>query len=650
MLTAIAWVVLGLPAAIAVTFVAARLLGARRGWLSLVFAGVMGFTGGVIAAGALTEWQWSTLDMALLTLLFGTLFTMVGALGLDLFAPMGTLARGERAGLVAMRNPVSGARDKVRPFQRYKQVVGIARRNGVASRNVSQDSLPAGMRRTLEEAGGIFVKLGQVASTRSDVLPHEWCDELAGLRSGAAPAPESQMRPHIAAQLGGDPDEFYGSFEWTPLASASISQVYRATLRDGTPVIVKVQRPGLEETLELDSAAVMQLARLIERRTPLGLSVKPVDLAQEFVDSVREELDFGIEAANADELGAAFAGVDGVRIPKVYPELSGERIITEELIDAPNVGQLVGGGTSADGIDRTALADRLISLFLYQVFTVGVFHADPHPGNILVDPDGTVVLIDLGAVGRLGPGQRDAVLDMMAAASTGDAGGLRQALARMTLFDKRVDLRALEVAMESFLGKHLRSGGGINASAFEDIAVLIGQYGIQLPRWFGTLSRTLVTLEGTIKGLDPEFSLVEAARRHAAEMIKGIYGSDDPQAILQQELMAELPRLRRLPERIDDLLGQAVAGRISAQLSLFSDARDERLITRLADRLVLGILTAASLIGSVLLIDVEVGPSFGGGADDGGITINEVLGYFGLATSAILAFRLIANIIRDGET
>ena len=160
------------------------------------------------------------------------------------------------------------------------------------------------------------------------------------------------------------------------------------------------------------------------------------------------------------QLGEALAEVPGVRIPRIYPELSGRRIMTQELIDAPNIGQLVAGGTSADGVDRVALADRLISVFLRQIFTIGIFHADPHPGNILVEPDGTIVLIDLGAVGRLGAGHREAVLDMLAAASMGNAAGLRQALGQITLFDQRVDLRQLEMALESFLARHLRAGRG----------------------------------------------------------------------------------------------------------------------------------------------------------------------------------------------
>src|SRR5262249_33288131 len=155
------------------------------------------------------------------------------------------------------------------------------------------------------------------------------------------------------------------------------------------------------DTVALDGAAIMQIARVIERHTPLGLSMHPAALADEFIDSVREELDFGIEAANGAELAAALAGEVRVRVARVYPELSGPRVLTQEYIAAPNISEVAAGAPATAGVDREELADRLIAVFLRQIFNVGTFHADPHPGNILVDPDGTIVLIDLGAVGRL---------------------------------------------------------------------------------------------------------------------------------------------------------------------------------------------------------------------------------------------------------
>ena len=334
-MTAAAWIILGPLAAGLVTFIAGRLLGARRGWASLAVSGLVGFVAAVIAAGALTDWDWPTLEHGVADArLRDPVHDGDGAHPRPR-RPDRHLHRGEAAGLIEVSNPLTGLRRKVLPLRRYRQVVSLARKNGVVARGVSAESLPGGVRRTLEEAGGIFVKLGQVASTRSDVLPRAWCDELSHLRSSAEPAPEAEMRPHVAAaarsRSGGgllvvrvDPDR-------QRLDLAGLPR--RPRRRDAGDRQGPASRP--RRTLELDGAAVMQIARLIERRTPLGLSVRPADLAQEFVESVGEELDFGIEAINGVQLAAALAEVPGVRIPRIYPELSGRRIMTQELIDAP---------------------------------------------------------------------------------------------------------------------------------------------------------------------------------------------------------------------------------------------------------------------------------------------------------------------------
>ena len=627
-----------------VTGIAGRLLGARRGWVALSLAGVGGLAAGIAAAGELTNWDWSSLDMVAVALGLGVIFTMALALGFDLAAPVGSLAQGNSAGLVTIRNPVRAAREDIAPFRRYREVLAIARREGVLSRSVTHAQLPVGVRRTLESAGGIFVKLGQVASTRADVLPAAWCDELALLRSSAEPQPESLIRPHLEAELGVAPEDAFESFDWTPLASASMAQVYRATLRadDGTArdVVVKVQRTGLSDTIAVDRAAIMQLARLVQRRTPLGLSVQPEDLALEFVESVEEELDFTLEARNGLELAAGLDGIDGIRVPVVHLERSTTRVLTEEYVSAPSV--VDEAALAALDVSSAELAERLISAFLHQIFEVGVFHADPHPGNILIEPDGTIVLIDLGAVGRIGPRHRAAVLALLAAASTGDAVSLRQSLEQIALFDHDVDTRALDAALEEFLGRNMTTGGGINATAFQDLAALIGDFGIRLPRWFGTLSRTMVSLEGTLTLIDPEFSLVDAPRRHAKQQF-GRPSMSGLKATVEQELLQQLPRLRRVPERIDELFGKALGGQLTAKVSFLSDERDARLITRLVDRLVLATIAAATGVGSAILVGVEVGPEFGGS-----VSINEVLGYAGLAAASVLGLRVVASVVRDG--
>jgi ubiquinone biosynthesis protein len=190
----------------------------------------------------------------------------------------------------------------------------------------------------------------------------------------------------------------------------------------------------------------------------------------------------------------------------------------------------------------------------------------------------------------------------------------------------------------------MRTGGGITASAFEDLAALIGTFGIRLPRWFGTLSRTMVSLEGTLTTVNPDFSLVDSARRHAEQSV-ALPTPHTVRSVVEQELMQQLPRLRRVPERLDELMERTLSGRLSASVSFLSDERDARLLTRLVDRVVLAVIAAATGIGATLILRVESGPELAGT-----ISLNEVLGYFGIAAASILALRVVAGVIRDGET
>ena len=629
------WIVFGIPSMVGVTFVASRLLGAKRGWWSLLFAGLAGWAFGVLIAGQITQWRWASFDMVIVSLIVGTLSTMVVALAIDLIRPEGSLLSGDEAGLISLRNPLDGIRLRRARAARYREILHLARVNGVIGSR-SESDLPSAVRATLEQAGGIFVKLGQVASTRTDALSDEWCSELAKLQSHAEPAPRDLVEPLIEAELGRPVSEAFASFDWEPIASASIAQIYGAELLDGTSVVVKVQRPGLGELMATDRSAILTIAELLEHRTTLGLNARPLDLAREFLDNVAEELDFEIEAGNAVDLASGLASIDGIRVAEVITEMSTHRILVEERVEGISIAEF-------DAEDSTALAQRLIESFMFQIFDVGIFHADPHPGNILVQPGGEIVLIDLGAVGRMSSSQRSATTDLLLAASLADATALRQALSRIVVFDDRADLRALDRALDRFLARNFRPNGGISARAFEDLTSVIAQFGIHFPDWLATLVRTMVTLEGTLTTIDPDFSLVDAAQAYAAG--ESPLGNGSLSDTIKTMAMKEVPRLRRIPERVDSILGQAAEGRLTARISMFGDERNEQVITKLVNRVVMALIASSLGVGSVLLIGTHAGPHLGSS-----LSILSVLGYVGLASASILAMRVIASVVRDGPT
>jgi ubiquinone biosynthesis protein len=234
---------------------------------------------------------------------------------------------------------------------------------------------------------------------------------------------------------------------------------------------------------------------------------------------------------------------------------------------------------------------------------------------------------------------------MLMAASSGDAALLRTAMTEIINIDNRVDLRQLDFAIQRFFDEHLGRGQGITTSAFADLGSIVGEFGLRLPDWFGTLSRTMLTLEGTLKGIDPDFALVDAGRAFGEKYVQQHRGLGSLKETLEREAMSQLPRLRRLPNQVGDILEQATSGRLSAKVSFLSDERDQALLTKLVDRIVFAVLAAALGLGSVVLLGVDSGPKL---TDT--VLLNEFLGYTGLVASALLAMRVVANVIRDGQT
>ena len=492
----------------------------------------------------------------------------------------------------------------------------------------------------LEEAGGVYVKLGQIAATRVDLIPPDVSDELATLQNRVAPEPVDVIRPALEAELGGPVDEVFAEFDWEPLAAASIGQTYRARLRTGEAVVVKIQRPGIADVIERDLAALALLANVAQRRTSFGQGLRSGEMLAQFATSLRSELDFRLEGDVMREMALLMGTDNGVRVPRLYGEYCTRRLLVQEHFDGFTVAQI--RDLDAAGIDRTVLAEELLRSTLDQVLRIGLFHADPHPGNIFAFRDGSLGLIDFGAVGRLDPIQQAAVVDILAALMRRDVSLLRDGIERVAEVHNADRPEELERALARLLADHVRVTGAVDPSVLQDLVAMLARFGIRLPTDLVVLSRALVTLDGTLRVLAPEMSLVTAATESMTSATAP--APIDRDEMIRDEMLAALPHLRRLPDRIDRILTLTSRGELRVRSIVDEDPR--RILRTLVNRaLLVATGTAFLAVAAVLLVAADPGPAVGGDAG-----LFEVFGYFGLFVGTVLLLRVVAAVTRDGTT
>jgi ubiquinone biosynthesis protein len=536
---------------------------------------------------------------------------------------------------------------RIAVLRRYRELVNLARREGfgpflsTASRaERSEDGMGVRLRRVLEEAGGVYVKLGQIAATRVDLIPPDVSGELAKLQNRVPPEPVEIIRPALEAELGGHVEDVFAEFDWEPLAAASIGQTYRARLRSGEDVVVKIQRPGIADVIERDLAALALLANLAQRRTSFGQGLRSGEMLAQFATSLRSELDFRLEADVMREMALLVGSDAGPRIPRLHSEFCTKRLLVQERFEGFTVTEIAE--LDAAGIDRNALAEQLLRSMLEQVLRIGLFHADPHPGNVFALRDGSLGLIDFGAVGRLDPVQQAAVVDILAALTRRDVSLLRDGIEQVAEIQEAVQPEELERALARLLADHMRVTGAVDPSVLQDLVATLARFGIRLPTDLVVLSRALVTLDGTLRVLAPEMSLVTAATETMTSSTAP--APIDRDEMIRDELLSALPHLRRLPDRVDRILTLTSRGELRVRSIIDEDPR--RILRTLVNRALLLAAGTAFLIAAVLLLgSADSGPDVGGDAG-----LFDVFGYFGLLAGTVLLLRVVAAVTRDGTT
>ena len=394
---------------------------------------------------------------------------------------------------------------RLMPF--HRGLLGHPRRRAVPY------TRPEHVRLALEDLGATFVKLGQIASTRGDLLPPAYQAELARLQDAAPPEPWENIRAVLEAELGDGLGDLFVTVDPAPVASASIGQAHAATLADNTEVIVKVRRPGVVQVVEIDLDLLTRAAHRIGRRLdPAGRWDLPA-IAAEFAATLRAELDYRREAANARRFAIQFANRQEVRIPLVFPAASTSRVLTLERLRGLKLDDL--DGLDAAGIDRAALADRAARLLLEMVYTNGFFHADPHPGNFFVQPDGAIGLIDFGMVGEIAPEQRALLAGLLFAIASRDPDALMESFLAMGTAPPDVNRGQLQADLVAVVRAVVdRPLGEVSVGRLlEDLLAIMRRHRLRLPGTLALLAKTITMAEGMGAHLDPSFRLLDAMVR-----------------------------------------------------------------------------------------------------------------------------------------
>ncbi|MFJ6671951.1 ABC1 kinase family protein [Actinosynnema sp. NPDC091369] len=609
---------------------ARRILGLHVGLIRTTLACMVGLTSSEAALSAMPGPETTP---ALATVQIGiALLLMIGVLTFaEIVVPTGSIPP-PTEWWRALRGRVSRTR-------RYSRITAIAFRHGLGpylrGRERTDTRLARSLRLALEEGGVTFVKLGQVLSTRPDLLPPEVVDELTLLQDKVPAAPWPAVREVLVTELGQPPEDVFAEFDERPIAAASVAQVHRARLKSGEDVVVKVQRPGVRRVAEGDLDIVNRLASTLHDRTRWGKAIGVRDLAAGFSAALREELDFRVEARNLAAVRAASDGTDVV-LPAVHEDLCTARVLVMQRLDGVPV-----RSASLESVDRDALARALLDALLRQVMVTGVFHADPHPGNIMLLGDGRLGMLDFGSVGRIDAQLRSALGKLLLAVDHGDPAGLRDALLELVARPDEIDEQQLERALGQFMARHLSTGMRPDVEMFGDLFTLVYRHGLSIPPEIAAVFRALATVEGTLGALSPGFNIVVESRSFADRQFSAHLSPESLRRTMAEELHAVLPMLRRLPRRVDRISSALEQGRLGMSMRLFADERDRRFIVSLLHQVMLTVLGATAGVMAVLLLGADGGPEVGPD-----ISLFQVFGYNLLVISVLLGLRVVVTIFR----
>jgi ubiquinone biosynthesis protein len=461
----------------------------------------------------------------------------------------------------------------------------------------------------LERLGPTYIKLGQLLSTRVDLLPPEYLTALARLQDRIDPFPYEDVERIVSSELGVRISKAYDEFEREPMAAASISQVHRATLRDGRKVAVKVQRPDIRGTIRDDLETLGELAAFLDEHSDRAHRYRLVDVLEEFRRSLLREMDFRNEARNLETLAENLAEFERIVIPRPVESYTSSRVLTMDLIRGRKVTSL--SPLSLMELDRERLSNDLFRAYLKQILVDGFFHSDPHPGNVFITDDGRLALIDLGQVATVSPEMRESLMKLVLAVAEGDASEAASILLDLSEPEGDADTTGFRDAVtDTVMLSEGRSASDIALGAvLLGLTGVAGAHHIRPPTELAMLGKTLLNLDQVGRVLDPDLEPNVMLRRHAAELMERRMTSSLKPANLFKAALEANELVQQMPRRLNRIMEMLADNEMSVQVNAIDEAKLIAGLDKIANRITLGLLIAALILGAALLVRVDAGPT-----------------------------------------
>lgn len=505
--------------------------------------------------------------------------------------------------LSSSKSSPSTSSNKVSSNARFSQIVKV-----LTKYHALKSMTPQKLRMILEDLGPTYVKFGQILSSRQDLLPPQYTHELEKLRSNVNPLPYEVVREEIIKAYGKAPEEIFASFSQIPLGAASMAQVHEATTKDGQKVVIKVQRPGIREQMQVDVEMMRKGAKLLSKNKTISSLMDLPALVEEFWTTSQEELDFRHEANNANRFAKQMEGLNYIKVPKILNEFTRSNMLVMEDIGGIELDDYPA--LAKEGYSREEIAMRLGLNFLDQIINYGYFHADPHSGNIKID-DGRIAWIDFGMMGEINQGEAKAISSILKSLSARDVSGLAEGILQIGIPPKNLDYVGFCNTLENYLNRYISQDfNSLDLGQMVEEAIEIcHQYKIKIPKGIAMLGRSLITIQGTLKDLNPQVNMLAYISKEKTSLDQIDWNQEIESSLSQ--MYADYKALLNMPLRVDRILGLLQKGQLRVGISV-ADLEESILpsVNQIIDRVVVVILIAALLVGSSIVCTTHMKPTF----------------------------------------